>query len=102
VYPSQIFESGAALVICLLLVFIERSRLRAPEETSMGAILFPIFSALYGLYRIVFDFLRAGDRIFGFRVGQYTGLLGLIVGVCWLAFSLTRKSAKPSLEERPR
>ena len=85
VYPTQLFESFAALLIGVFLLMIEKKMNRSPHQSAKGAILWPGFLIAYGLYRFVFDFLRAGDRIFGFRVGQYTGLLALCVGVLWLA-----------------
>ena len=85
VYPTQVFESLAGLAIGVFLLALEKKLGRSPKVSARGAILWPIFLIAYGLYRFVFDFLRAGDRIFGLRVGQYTGLLAFCVGVLWLA-----------------
>jgi phosphatidylglycerol:prolipoprotein diacylglycerol transferase len=90
VFPSQIFESVASLLIGLLLVAFERKLRRTPEQASCGAMLWPVFLILYGSYRFAFDYLRAGDRILGLRVGQYTGLMALFIGAAWLAFSIVR------------
>ncbi|MDR3253980.1 MAG: prolipoprotein diacylglyceryl transferase [Synergistaceae bacterium] len=90
VFPSQLFESFAALFIGLLLVLLERMLHRTPDRVSRGAILWPNFLILYGAYRFAFDFIRAGDRIIGLRVGQYTGLVAIFVGAAWLAFSIVR------------
>lgn len=83
VYPSQLFESAAALVIGLILVVIERVRGRGGEPRGR-AVLGPVFLILYGGYRLCFDFLRAGDRIAGLRVGQYFGAAAVIAGLVWL------------------
>ncbi len=101
VYPSQIFESLAGLVIGLLLSALEAKWKRSAARAAQGALLWPLFLILYGAYRLVFDFLRAGDRIFGLRVGQYSGLLALAVGVGWLLYSRKRLSAQRVPEAAP-
>jgi phosphatidylglycerol:prolipoprotein diacylglycerol transferase len=90
VFPSQLFESFAGLAIGVILVITERKLARLPEQTSRGAILMPVFLALYGTYRFFFDFLRAGDRILGLRIGQYTGALAFFIGITWFAFSIRK------------
>jgi phosphatidylglycerol:prolipoprotein diacylglycerol transferase len=87
VYPTQIFESLAAFVIGVCLLITERSLRRTSEESSRAAILWPMFLISYGLYRVAVDFLREGDRIFGLRVGQYTGGVAFLIGLAWLAAS---------------
>jgi phosphatidylglycerol:prolipoprotein diacylglycerol transferase len=87
VFPSQLFESFAALLIGLLILAIEKKLRRSPEQAARGAVVWPVFLILYGLYRFAFDFIRAGDRIFGFRVGQYTGVIAAVIGAVWLIFS---------------
>ena len=89
-YPVQLFESSAGLLIGIALFALERRMRRTPEQSAKGAILWPLFLISYGLFRLIFDFLRAGDRIFGLRVGQYTGLLAALVGLCWLMLSVWR------------
>jgi phosphatidylglycerol:prolipoprotein diacylglycerol transferase len=89
VFPSQIFESAAAFLIGILLVVIEKKRIRRPESKN-HAVLLPMFLMLYGLYRIVFDFLRDGERIFVLSTGQYSGILALVVGIFWLTRSNRR------------
>lgn len=89
-YPSQLFESFASLLIGLLLILLEKKWSRSIEQASKGALLWPVFLMAYGMYRFIFDFLRAGDRIFGLRVGQYTGLLAFGVGVIWMFCSVRR------------
>jgi phosphatidylglycerol:prolipoprotein diacylglycerol transferase len=87
VWPSQLFESAAALIIGILLMFIEKKRLKHPNSLNR-AVLFPLFLITYGLYRIVFDFLRDGERIFHLQIGQYSGFIAFVVGLVWLAASL--------------
>lgn len=86
VYPSQLFESAAAFAIGVVLVVIER-------RTRRSGVLWPLFMISYGAYRVAFDFLRAGDRILGLRVGQYCGAVAVVVGVAWLISSLKNKDA---------
>lgn len=91
VYPTQLFESFAALcIVCILWIMERRLKPLRLHTTPTVAYLWPAFLILYGGYRAAFDFLRAGDRIFGLRVGQYTGLLALCIGVAWLCCSLQK------------
>lgn len=92
VVPSQLMESFAALLIGIFLLILDKKRVCSKLQEH-GAVLGPLFFILYGAYRLIFDFWRAGDRIFGFRVGQYTGLLAIVVGIGWLAFTLKRSRA---------
>jgi phosphatidylglycerol:prolipoprotein diacylglycerol transferase len=85
VYPTQLFESFTGLVIGIFLLILEKKLGRSQRESARGAVLWPVFMITYGLYRFVIDFIRAGDRIFGLRVGQYTGLLAVAAGILWLA-----------------
>jgi phosphatidylglycerol:prolipoprotein diacylglycerol transferase len=87
VWPSQLFESTAALIIGISLIFLEKKRAKRPDA-SRRAVLFPLFLITYGLYRIIFDFLRDGKKIFFFHIGQYSGLIAFIVGILWLSASL--------------
>lgn len=82
-YPSQISESVAAFVIAIALVIVERARRRSDAD-ARGALLWPAFLISYGAYRVVFDFMREGDRVFGFRLGQYFGAAAVVLGICWL------------------
>jgi phosphatidylglycerol:prolipoprotein diacylglycerol transferase len=92
VWPTQLFESAAALVIGVALIAVERGRVRRHSHLG-GAVIFPIFLILYGAYRVAFDFLRAGPRHFGIQTGQFSAIISITVGICWLIRSI---SAKPS------
>jgi phosphatidylglycerol:prolipoprotein diacylglycerol transferase len=100
VFPSQLFESFAALIIGLTLAVVEKKMYRTPEQSSHGAVIWPLFLILYGLYRFAFDFLRAGDRIYGLRVGQYTGAIAFFVGLAWFIFSLKKISGSGVVDAR--
>ena len=90
-WPSQLFESAAALLTGAALLAAERYRgSRAPSE---GAVLFPIFLITYGGYRFAFDFLRDGRGFFGLQTGQYTGIIAVAAGIYWLARSIMRGRA---------
>lgn len=86
VYPTQIFESAACFVIGFLLVLIEK------RSGRRGGVLWPSFLLMYGLYRLIFDQIRAGDRIFGLRVGQYSGIIAIILGACWIVRTMRRRA----------
>ncbi|GHV54426.1 prolipoprotein diacylglyceryl transferase [Synergistales bacterium] len=93
VFPSQLSESFAAFIIFVSLLIIEKKLRRSPEDAAKAAFLWPLFLISYGLYRFVFDFFRAGDRILGLRVGQHTGLLAVLVGAVWLVYSFKKMRA---------
>jgi len=86
-WPSQLLESVAALLIGAALIAVEKHRCR---ESAEGAILFPIFLITYGSYRFAFDFMREGSRAFGLQSGQYAGIIAVVVGICWLTKSIRR------------
>jgi phosphatidylglycerol:prolipoprotein diacylglycerol transferase len=88
VWPSQLFESAAALVIGICLILAEKQLLKRPDAPNR-TVLFPCFLITYGLYRIVFDFLREGKKIFHLSIGQHSALIALVTGLLWLAVSLT-------------
>lgn len=90
VIPSQLLESTAALLIGILLFAVEKKWKRTSKEAEKGALLWPILLILYGGYRFVFDFWRAGDRILNLRVGQYTGALAFVIGIAWILWSKKR------------
>ena len=87
-WPTQLLESIAALLIGIVLMATERYQRRVPRE---GAILFPIFLVAYGGYRFAFDFLREGKSIFGLKSGQFAGIIAVVTGICWLAGSIRRR-----------
>jgi phosphatidylglycerol:prolipoprotein diacylglycerol transferase len=89
-WPSQLFESGAALLIGVSLMAAEKHRRRLSLE---HAILFPIFLITYGSYRFAFDFLREGGNASGLQTGQYAGITAVIAGIYWLARSIRRGHA---------
>jgi phosphatidylglycerol:prolipoprotein diacylglycerol transferase len=82
-WPSQLFESAAAFAIGAILAAIERRR-AARGAPFRGAVLFPSFLILYGAYRMFFDFLRPGNRFFGFSAAQYSGMIAVAAGIFWL------------------
>lgn len=82
-YPSQLMESLAALTMLILLLLVERFVRRVRGDGS-AAVVFPLFMALYGLYRLIFDHFRElpGSR--------WIWLLASFAGLLWLAFSVIR------------
>jgi phosphatidylglycerol:prolipoprotein diacylglycerol transferase len=89
VWPSQLFESAAGLLIGLALIAVERGRFRKGDALDRAAI-FPIFLIAYGTYRTIFDFLREGNGVLGLKAGQYSGIIACVAGISWLARSRFR------------
>lgn len=95
VLPSQIFESAACFVIAAVLFAVERIRYgKKGKFYGDRPILWPIFIISYGSYRLIADIFRSGDRILGLRVGQYFGILAVILGIVW--------AVAPKLKRRQR
>lgn len=98
-WPSQIFESAAGLAIGLLLAAIERYRAaRSRSGVFHGAVLLPLFLALYGLYRVFFDFLRPRNGFLGFfalSTAQYSGIIAAVIGIFWLLATYFHGAKKP-------
>jgi phosphatidylglycerol:prolipoprotein diacylglycerol transferase len=92
VWPSQLFESAAGLLIGLLLIAVERGRLRRGGALDR-AVIFPIFLIAYGAYRIAFDFLREGRGLGSLGTGQYSGIIACVAGISWLARSRFRDAS---------
>ncbi|MBI4508166.1 MAG: prolipoprotein diacylglyceryl transferase [Deltaproteobacteria bacterium] len=82
VHPTQLYESGGALLIFMFLYFVLRPRKRAHGEL-FGALL-----ALYGVLRFSLEFLRADERggVAGLSTSQWIGVLLVPLGIClWVA-----------------
>ncbi len=86
-YASQAYEALAALAFGVFLLFVERKLVRRGISTVRHALLAPSAMVFYGGYRLLFDFLRAGDRILGLRVGQIFGLVFIAWGTLWFLHS---------------
>jgi phosphatidylglycerol:prolipoprotein diacylglycerol transferase len=87
VHPYQLYESGAALVLCLLLV-------RAFRHRSFQGQVFCLYLMAYGVLRFILEFFR-GDEDRGFL---FNGLLStsqfisiLIVPAAFLAYQHLKK-----------
>ena len=83
VWPTQLFESLAALLIGVVLITAEAYR-RRRGVSSERAVLFPFFLIAYGGYRVAFDSLRAG----GGMAIPYAGMIAVVVGIAWLVRSI--------------
>jgi len=87
-HPVQLYYSGLSLTLMFFLFYIEKWIFSRPEKRPQGAVLWPLFMIFYGIMRFSVDFLREGDRIFGFRTAQIIGLTVVILGAGWLFSSI--------------
>lgn len=69
-YPTQLFESGFMLILFFYLMY------KRPK--AKPGYLFYLFMNLYFTFRFFEEFIRAGDRFFGFTVFQYVSVLALL------------------------
>lgn len=89
VHPTQLYETGAALVMFAILWKLSGRRL-APGR------LFGVYLALYGIERFLIEFIRAkSDRIVvGLSTSQVASLLLLVIAaVLWLRTAQRQASA---------
>lgn len=90
--PTQLFEAGANLVILLLLLFIDRVK---PREGYV----FASYVTLYSVWRFGIEFVRGDDRglpVFGLPVSKAISLVGIFVGLAFLAWLRRHPVTQPS------
>ena len=99
-HPTQLYYSLGALVILILLTFVERRYYRADRNSRErgAALLWPLFMIFYGIQRFLVDFLRAGDRVAGLRLAQILGIVIILWGGCWLVLGTKSRRTSPPVE----
>lgn len=83
-YPSQLSEAAAALLIMIILLCIEKFFRNNTRHRKHGAILFPVFILLFGLYRFIFDSLRELLPGHAFFSGHILSVAAIALGCLWL------------------
>ncbi len=99
VYPTQLYAAGAMLVVCLLLLAIDRLPKRFP------GMLMTVFLMLYSAQRFVVEFWR-DDTPYWFGWGDFPGfhfgqLAGIAVFLAALGFLLYRLAGGAGPEAEP-
>lgn len=95
-HPVQIYYSFFSLMIMITIVVLEKNYFRPSQRKSQSAILWPLFMILYGLMRFAVDFIREGDRIFGLRTAQISGIIVAVTGFIWVWHSLRQERHRTS------
>ena len=87
IFPSQIAETVAALIIAVILIVMARN----PKNRGT---LFPWYMVIYGASRFVLNLFRAENAVFllGMTAGNVWSVLSVILGFAWLI--LLKKSQK--------
>lgn len=88
-YPSQMSESIAAFIIFLTLIFFEKRVVASKHDGK--AVLMPLFLILYGMYRLIFDNLRAMPLNLTFRTGHLLSIFAIFMGLAWFYLSVRKK-----------
>lgn len=83
-FPSQLVETLALAIISLILYIIEKRY----RKRYNGAILFPVFLAMYGGLRLVADRYRVFQPDRGFYIGTSLSAAAFAVGIAWLIYTL--------------
>lgn len=91
IFPSQIAEAAAALLIGVILLVMARN----PKNRGT---LFPWYMVIYGVSRFILNLFRAEDAVFllGMTAGNVWSILSVILGLTWLI--LHKKLRKTSEE----
>lgn len=91
IFPSQIAEAAAALLIGVILLVMARN----PKNRGT---LFPWYMVIYGASRFVLNLFRAEEAVFllGMTAGNVWSILSVILGLTWLI--LHKKLRKTSEE----
>jgi phosphatidylglycerol---prolipoprotein diacylglyceryl transferase len=88
-HPSQLYEALLEGGVIFVVLFIMRGRVH--RRGSQAA----VFFTLYGLARIVVEFVRVPDADIGYlwgfiTMGQLLSLPVLLIGIAWCAYVFTR------------
>ncbi len=100
-YPSQLFEAGLEGVVLFTLLWVIRTRLRAPVGMLTG-----VFMVAYAALRIIGEQFREPDfgipLTWGLTRGQFLSLFMFLIGGAFIAYSLvTRRYQLPGREAAP-
>lgn len=93
-HPSQLYE---ALLEGLVIFFVLFALSRKTDPPRPRGFFLGTFLVLYGVFRILIEFVRLPDVQLGYffgtwgTMGQLLSLPMLVVGICLLAWSLIRK-----------
>jgi phosphatidylglycerol:prolipoprotein diacylglycerol transferase len=89
VHPTQLYETGAALLMFAVFLFLNRR----PHRRGLAWTLFLI---MLGIERFLVEFVRAkDDRFFGtFTVAQVISALLVVLGLTWLAVLTVNSSPR--------
>lgn len=91
IFPSQIAEAAAAVLIAVILILMARN----PKNRGT---LFPWYMVIYGATRFVLNLFRAEKAVFllGMTAGNVWSILSMIIGLTWLVL---HKKLQKSYEE---
>ena len=99
-HPSQLYEAGLEGVVLFTLLYVIRTRLRAPVGMLTG-----VFMIAYAALRIVGEQFRQPDVgiafTWGLTRGQFLSLFMFVIGGAFVAYSLvTRRYQLPGMRQR--
>ena len=92
VHQTALYDMFFATVLFLVLYGLSR----APRRLGVLTL---VFGAVYGLTRVVEDFLRVDKRVFGMTGSQWTGLTVSIVCIVTLIVWAVRKPSQAEVED---
>ncbi len=99
-HPSQLYEAGLEGVVLFTILWIIRTRMRAPVGMLTG-----VFMVAYAVLRIVGEQFREPDIgiafTWGLTRGQFLSLFLILIGGAFIAYSLvTRRYQLPGMRPR--
>ncbi|MCL2531044.1 MAG: prolipoprotein diacylglyceryl transferase [Oscillospiraceae bacterium] len=87
-FPSQLAETGFAIIILLLFLIVRLER----KKTN---IMFPLFVILYSIGRLAFEFFREDTvRVGLISMSQWVAVMLIVGCIVWIVKVLSKSEAK--------
>lgn len=88
-FPSQVVEIIVALLIMVLILFID-------SKNIFKNALYGVFFLVYGLFRLILNFFRAGISPFVWILpaGHFWSIISIVLGALWICFILLKKDVQ--------
>ena len=90
-FPSQLVESGVALLTMLLFIWFIRKGL-------LKGHLYALYMVVYGVERFILTFFRDNSQITGLPMGQIWSLVSFVIGASYLYIRYLRRNAEREKE----
>lgn len=85
-FPSQLSEMLAAIIIVVILLFVE-------QKINLRKRIYPLCLIIYGFTRFILNYFRweQPNYFLGLAPGAFWSVIAMIIGVTWLVFDAIHK-----------